>query len=60
MINWKLTLHKLFFMHEWEQCETDINRKFIDSNSHRPYSIQKIHTLRCKTCGTLKRKKIKL
>lgn len=62
MINWKLTLHKLFFMHEWEDKVT--------YERHRDYSVLvgalrymtsvPIVYLRCKICGTLKRKKIKL
>lgn len=53
MINWKLTLHKLFFMHEWEA----VTQTRVVSDG---YDDMDLFTLRCETCGTLKRKKIKL
>lgn len=53
MINFALTLHKLFFMHEWEA----VTQTRVTSDG---YDDGDIFVLRCESCGTLKRKKIKL
>lgn len=59
MLNFSLTIHKLFFMHEWEEIDSQRNT-FFTRGYTLPTRQEQIYTLRCKACGTLKRKKIKL
>jgi hypothetical protein len=59
MINFSLTIHKLFFMHEWEIHESHRIKNY-GRYTDIPKDIDMIHTLQCVTCGTLKRKKIEL